>query len=170
MMSGIGSTIVQGMAFGTGSAIAHRSVPRGPSRSFCRPPSPPPRVCPCVPTVLSARLRVRSAVTRRTPPLRLPPPPPWRCVARPDSGCQAPFNPRVCACVFPQAPAPSCYSEMQAFNKCLTEVRPPTVLPIPCTALMCVCVCVCVCVQYGGDLSSCQWHFDTLKSCQTERL
>jgi hypothetical protein len=26
MMSGIGSTIVQGMAFGTGSAIAHRCV------------------------------------------------------------------------------------------------------------------------------------------------
>ena len=26
MMSGIGSTIVQGMAFGTGSAIAHRAV------------------------------------------------------------------------------------------------------------------------------------------------
>lgn len=30
MLSGIGSTIVQGMAFGTGSAIAHRCA-RGPA-------------------------------------------------------------------------------------------------------------------------------------------
>jgi hypothetical protein len=48
MLSGIGSTIVQGMAFGTGSAIAHRAV-GAIADSFSGSDSKPQVVAPAAP-------------------------------------------------------------------------------------------------------------------------
>jgi hypothetical protein len=92
--------------------------------------------------------------------------------------CSAFFFVSAAALLFPlqqptmASPAERCASELTAFNRCLMEVRLACLDLLRCCAnrFAQVCAHARLLVQSNNDISACQWTFDSLRQCQSERL